>query len=180
MHAVRQPLAQAGSRARLPNNFVYTNPTISALSSFVVSLFGTDSEQDSGQQSEREAKGMVAMVEKYGADFPMHKPRGAPAAKTVDEVILVSGTSGRLGAHLLAQLLTRPSVVRVYAVNRPSREGALQRQRNVFENWELDTKLLECGKMVILEADFSKAGFGVGKDMYCEVCLHLMSHVLSH
>lgn len=122
MHALHQPLAEAGSRLRLPNNFVYANPTISALSTFVMSLFRTDV-QDSDEKREREAKAMVAMVAEYSTDFPVHSPRGAPAAKTVDEVVLVSGTSGRLGAHLLAQLLARPSVVRVYAVNRPSKGG---------------------------------------------------------
>lgn len=170
MHATRQPLAQAGSSARLPYNFVYANPTISALSYFVMSLFGTNVGEDSASQSEREAKGMVSMVEKYSSELPMHNPGGAPAAKTVDEIVLVSGTSGRLGAHLLAQLLARPSVAKVYAVNRPSREGALDRQRSIFENWELDTKLLEGGKMVLLEGDFSKPDFGVGQGVYDEVC----------
>lgn len=170
MHATRQPLAQAGSSARLPYNFVYANSTISALSSFVMSLFGTNVGEDSASQSEREAKGMVSMVEKYSSELPMHNPGGAPAAKTVDEIVLVSGTSGRLGAHLLAQLLARPSVAKVYAVNRPSPGGALARQRSIFENWELDTKLLEGGKMALLEGDFSKPDFGVGQDVYEEVC----------
>lgn len=177
MHATRQPLAQAGSSARLPYNFVYANPTISALSSFVMSLFGTDVGEDSASQSEREAKGMVSMVEKYSSELPVHNPGGAPAAKTVDEIVLISGTSGRLGAHLLAQLLARPSVAKVYAVNRPSRESALDRQKSIFENWELDTKLLEGGKMVLLEGDFSKPDFGVGQDVYEEVCFYLVLRI---
>lgn len=166
MHALRQPLTNSGPHLRLPSSFVYINPTISALTSFILSLFSSDVQNTA---STPECV-MQAMVDKYSADFPVHNSRGAPAAKVLDEVVLVSGTSGRLGAHLLAQLLVKPSVVKVYALNRPSRQNVLERQLKAFENWELDVRLLAGGKVVLLEADFTKPDFGLGETLYNEVC----------
>lgn len=168
MHAVRQPLS--ASRIRLPNNFVYANPTISSLSSFVFSLFSSH-DQGSGDKRERDAKAMEAMLEKYSADFPVHRAGSGPAAESLDEVVMVSGTSGRLGAHLLAQLLEKSSVKKVYAVNRPSKEDVRERQKKTFENWELNAALLESGKAVLVEADFAKPFFGLSEEMYSEVRL---------
>lgn len=169
IHALREPLVSSGSRLRLPNSFVYNNPTISALASYILSLFSSN-EQSAENNRERIAKSMQVMVSKYGGDFPVHNPHGAHEAKTLDEVVLVSGTSGRLGAHLLAQLLVKPSVTRVYALNRPSKQNILERQLKAFENWELDERLLAGGKVVLLEVDFTKADFGVGETVYNEVC----------
>lgn len=166
IHAIRQ--APNSERIRLSNNFVYENPTISSLASSICSLISSDG-QGNGDKRERDAKVMEAMVEKFSVDFPMHTPRGAPAARSLDEVVFVSGTSGRLGAHLLAQVLARPSVKRVYAVNRPSKVNMKERQRETFESWELDTGLLESGRVVLVEADFAKAGLGIGEALYNEV-----------
>lgn len=167
-HAIRQ--ASGSERIRLPNNFVYANPTISSLASFILSLFSSDG-QGNGDKSERDAKAMEAMVKKYSVDFPVHTARGAAGAESLDEVVFVSGTSGRLGAHLLAQLLARSSVKRVYAANRPANEDIRERQRKTFESWGLDTGLLGSGRVVLVEADFSKADLGIGEALYNEVCL---------
>ena len=124
----------------------------------------------------RFAKLMEAMADKYSQNFPAHKPiSGTPAAQSIDEVVLVSGTTGRLGAHLLAQLLEKQSVKKVYAINRPAKEDVRERQRNVFKSWELDESLLESDRAIFLEADFAKPFFGIGEELYNQVCFFPLS-----
>lgn len=172
IHAIRQ--TPNSERIRLSNNFVYANPTISSLATFLLSLLCSAGQSD-GDKRERDVQAMEAMVEKYSVGFPIHTPRGAPAAESLDEVIFLSGTSGRLGAHLLAQLLARSSVKRVYAVNRPSKVDVKERQRKAFESWEMDMGLLESGRVILVEADCAKTDLGVGEALYNEVSLRSLS-----
>jgi nucleoside-diphosphate-sugar epimerase len=48
-------------------------------------------------------------------------------------VIVITGTTGGLGSHLLERCLADPHVERVYALNRPSANGSLlAKQRDAF------------------------------------------------
>lgn len=109
------------------------------------------------------------MVEKYSVDFPVHRSGGVDGANSVDEVVLLTGTTGRLGSHLLAQLLAKPSVTKVYALNRAAKGSIAGRQHDAFVHWGLDEALLSGEKLVLAKADFSKSDLGIGEDLYNEV-----------
>ena len=90
------------------------------------------------------------------------------------ETVLVTGTTGRLGSHLLAQLLARPDVARVYALNRPALGASRsieERTRSAFKLWGLDESLLTSDKVVLLVGDLTKAKFGLEAHVYDEVRL---------
>nr|WGM49229.1 carboxylic acid reductase [Boreostereum vibrans] len=154
--------------ARLPNNFVYSNPTIASLSSFILSFLASDS---ASSHSIEEAKilAMQSMLETYASSFPSHSARGTAPAASVDEIVLLTGTTGRLGAHLLAQLLEKKSVARVYALNRAGVGNIEERQRATFDSWGLDVGLLRGDKVKLVEADFSKKDLGVGEGLFAEM-----------
>lgn len=153
---------------RLPNNFVYANPTIASLSSFILSFLASDS-ASSSSITEAKVLAMESLVEAYTSTFPSHSAQAGVAAASVDEIVLLTGTTGRLGAHLLAQLLERKSVARVYALNRTGAGSIKERQRAAFESWELDVELLSGDKVKLIEADFSKKDLGVGEALFAEV-----------
>ena len=106
----------------VPQNIVYTHPSITALSGYVrASLAGNvaDLEDEHAVHVSR----MNALLDRYSADFPA--PRLLPAllgedGRTAGEVVLITGTTGVLGSHLLSQLLADRNVERVYALNRAS------------------------------------------------------------
>ncbi|KAI0681684.1 male sterility protein-domain-containing protein [Cerioporus squamosus] len=88
------------------------------------------------------------------------------------ETVLVTGTTGRLGSHLLAQLLERMDVARVYALNRgaPGSEESLEkRNRAAFRQWGLDESLLDSGRVSFHPADLSKPNFDLGEPLYEEM-----------
>ena len=85
--------------------------------------------------------------------------------------LLLIGTTGYLGAHILAKLLQLPSVDKVYTLNRKSTDGRKlgDRQTETFRDLGYDIALLNSGKVVMLECEFSKERFGFEKDQYDEV-----------
>ena len=168
LHALRQSSRVA--LHALPANFVYDNPTIAALTAFVLRLFsaGADGGADAEAAAAATARTLDALVAKYVSGFSSHVAApGAEAAASADEVVLVTGTTGRLGAHLLAQLAARPSVRRVFALNRPGADAGA-RQRDAFAAWGLDAGVLAGSKVVLLTGDLAQPRLGLG-EAYDEV-----------
>ncbi|VDB85408.1 unnamed protein product [Peniophora sp. CBMAI 1063] len=160
---------------KAPQTLVYQNPSIRALSDFIYALVtGRDLEPDTETIRQQKAQAMEAMVAKYSNDFvPLQVPAGAgPLPER--ETVLVTGTTGRLGCHLLYQLLQDPKVGHIYALNRATGRGSspealLGRMRGAFESWELDSGLLESGKITLLASDYAADRLGLDADTYAEI-----------
>ncbi len=179
LHAVRTTTKV--STHDVPGNFVYLHPTIAGLSIFLHGLVSGKSIDKDAERAERLAQ-MQALVEKYSAKWP--SPRWeASAAPTVGETVLVTGSTGRVGSHLLAQLVQKPEVMHVYALNRePSGEAAKLevRQREALKTWGLDPALLNGGKVTFLPADLAKLSFGLDEKTYGEVgALSLYAYIFT-
>ncbi|EMD35494.1 hypothetical protein CERSUDRAFT_157295 [Gelatoporia subvermispora B] len=161
------------SANKVPLNFVYSNPTIGALSSFVWSLFSEGQPGSAEAQLEAKARAMSAMVEKYSKDFGrLAKPTQNGFHVDDGQTYLVTGTTGRLGCHLLSQLLQDPKVAKVYGLNRgaPGSEAKLaERQKNAFILWGLDASLLSSSKLTLLACDYPKPLLGLNEGTYREI-----------
>ncbi|KZT73708.1 acetyl-CoA synthetase-like protein [Daedalea quercina L-15889] len=155
----------------VPESFVYDNPTIAQLSSFISSIsLGTDRPESASSSSAARIDAMRAMVAKYTTGFSVHK--ADPSARQPEgEVVLVTGTTGSLGSHLLSQLAENGEIGRIYALNRPSRDQRplRERQRSALTVRGLDADVLDSDKVVLLEGDLTKAYFGVGEALYEEL-----------
>ena len=163
LHAVRQT-TRINVRA-VPGNFVYQHPTIDALARYLSGLVREDT--TAGTQSKMDA--MHAMVEKYVKDFPNHTSKtGAPAQETV----LVTGTTGGLGAALLAALVEDPEVKKVYAVNRRSDVPLAERQRDILNGRGYDAdRILQSEKVTLIETNPDEDKLGLQPAMYDEVSI---------
>lgn len=88
----------------------------------------------------------------------------APAA----EVALVFGANGFVGAHLVAELSTRPGVTRVYAGVRSAGDStAVERFYETVENYSITA--IDRSKIVVLEAVPTRSRFGLDEDTYLEL-----------
>ncbi|KAH8078749.1 acetyl-CoA synthetase-like protein [Cristinia sonorae] len=161
IHALKET-SKADVRS-ISSSFVYQHPTILALSSALSSLASSASSAlPTPLTSDAKVSEMLAMVEKYSSSFPTHTPASgstAPAKHTV----LLTGSTGGLGASLLAKLVGSPDVVKVYAVNRESRDGKktlVERQREVLNERGYDVGIVESPKVVFVEADLGKSEIG--------------------
>ena len=107
---------------------------------------------------------MLQMAEKYGTDFRQHIPRLGRPGK---EVVLVTGTTGGLGAALLVTLVQSPEVERVYAMNRRSSQPLAERQKIVLDDRGYDSgAILRSPKVILIETDMDEERFGLSEAAY--------------
>lgn len=146
-------------------NSVYNYPTIEGLASFLVALVAdpegfTDSKSGKARIEE--------MVEKYSVGFDgtvLAAPSGTNATTCV---VLLTGSTGNLGAQILASLLEDEKVELVYALNRPSTGSTsmFERHRDRFEDKALDASLLASDKLVFVEGDAASPNLGLPEHTY--------------
>ncbi|KAH7912698.1 hypothetical protein BJ138DRAFT_1083028 [Hygrophoropsis aurantiaca] len=163
-----QESTQANIR-EINGNFVFQYPSIAHLSCFVLGVVhGSHSHHDT-TLAQRVAA-MEAMVERYSQDFPLHQSANIPLDFT-GAVVLVTGTTGALGCYLLAQLVSSPTVTRVYALNRRSVNGiSLQaRQKECLLDRGVDVAIIASKKVTLLEGDPSFEQFGLSDGTYREM-----------
>lgn len=156
---------------------MYAHPTIQQLGDyFWTVLTGTAHVQQSNGVDQIEKKGaeMQSLVTKYTTDIPAPAWKTSPTRPTT-ETVLLTGSTGRLGCHILKQLIDREDVLKVYALNRPNNQGMSTeaRQREALNFWGIDTRPGTLEKVVFLDYDMSKDKLGLD-DLYDTVSVFLL------
>lgn len=144
----------------LPPNVVFEHPTVAKLAAAILSI------RDSKPVEARDViKEMEDLITKYSV-FPQHEPvpRTSP-----ENCVVVTGATGSLGAHLVAQLVRRNDVSEVCCLVRASsQESAFDRvikslkARKVYDSLPADLR----GKITCYPADLSKPDLGLGEALY--------------
>ncbi|OSD00742.1 acetyl-CoA synthetase-like protein [Trametes coccinea BRFM310] len=163
------------STHNIPLSFVYANPTIAALSAYLTGLV-SGKVIDQRVQYAKRLEEMKELVAKYMKDWPAPQWKtatdGQAKPTSSGEIIVLTGSTGRVGSHLLSQMLLKPEVVRVYALNRESTGDAVKladRQRKAFAMWGLKPELLSSDKVSLLPTDLKKPNFGLSEETYTEI-----------
>ncbi|KAF5392669.1 hypothetical protein D9757_000930 [Collybiopsis confluens] len=154
----------AASRLILQNT-LYNHPSIAKLAEFIVGL--VDNPVENGTSDH--VKAIMDMISRYsqGLDSAVVPCLDAPPSKTV---VLLTGSTGNLGAQILALLLANHSIDTVYTLNRPStRMSILQRHLERFQDKEFDCSLLSSEKLIHLEGNTSQPKLGLTDDVYEEI-----------
>jgi hypothetical protein len=150
---------------RVSQSLVYEHPTLDDLAQAIVSLvsFAESNKRDPIE----EIKAAVDSFTGY-LPIPQYDARSNAAIPTV---VLLTGSTGNVGAHVLSSLLTEQKVSRVYTLNRTSAAGTKSRQHAAFVARGLPVDVLETGKLVELYGDITQDGFGLPKTAFNEVSL---------
>jgi len=153
----------------ISNAFVYEYPTINALGAFIANLV---SPGEIAQIIRSEVEQMLALVGKYGSDFPKYTPSILSKKKRGGDIVLITGTTGSIGASTLAELLESPKVEKVYALNRLHRKGLplITRQELALVSQGLKGDLIFSEKLVILEGDLGRPCLGLEESILRKVC----------
>lgn len=150
------------------DGFVYDHPTISSLAAFVSSVAqGMHDAAAARPTSSAHILSMRAMLAKYSTDFPA-RPQTLLPSQPERDVVLVTGTTGSLGCHLLALLVADPKVGRVYAFNRPAKSQMplRERQKLALADRGLDASIVNLEKVVLLEGSLTAGNLGLEENMY--------------
>ena len=176
LHALRS--AATANVHTVPQNFVYNHPTITSLAQYVSSL-ASKSPQENQDLTNETVERMRTLLDKYSAGLePKYTDNEDPSSAAGNtqavnglSTVMVTGTTGRLGSYLLAQLLARPDIAHVYALNRVSRSSTslMARSEEAFQLWGLDVTLLHSGKVSLYTVDLAQLQFGLGEAVYDEM-----------
>ncbi|KAJ7625710.1 hypothetical protein FB45DRAFT_922118, partial [Roridomyces roridus] len=155
--------------AKISRNIAYSHPSIQDLASAIVRLVrGGDAAASESDSIDDHKAAVEAMIAKYNQGFDSPIPPTATRPRSSDTVILLTGTTGALGSHILAMLLESASVQRVYAFNRRGRTPISERQNDAFVDRGLNTELLSSGKLAYLEGDTAKADLSLPANVWTE------------
>ncbi|EJD42005.1 acetyl-CoA synthetase-like protein [Auricularia subglabra TFB-10046 SS5] len=155
---------------KLPADMPYKFPTITSLTGFATATANSSTFKETMEDPDTPA--IEAMLAKYTQSFPEHVSSSSQitTGKHHGSAVLVTGTTGGLGTHMLAQLLERKDVWRVYALNRRSPANhLLDRHKAIFADRGLDPDLLDLGKLVILEGDTTRDDLALRPMLYDEL-----------
>jgi thioester reductase-like protein len=105
---IMKTLDLGAKASEVAGNVCFEYPNIQALASYLFAL------RSGGSYSKRsETEEMQALIDRYGVFTPQ-----AIAEAGAPRVVLLTGVTGSLGAHILNTLLQVPSIEKIYCLNR--------------------------------------------------------------
>ncbi|KAH9434705.1 hypothetical protein MCOR02_003670 [Pyricularia oryzae] len=110
------------------------------------------------------SRAMSGLVAKYTQDLPEAPLIKKPAARTSQQTVVLTGSTGRLGAYLLDMLVADPAVGKILCLNR-SRDGRARQQR-LDASRGLRTDLTGID---FLHADLARPDLGLGVEGYAQI-----------
>lgn len=154
---MKKELDLGGRQSELGQNVLYETGNIQNLARHIEGLRTGNTEQTKDTYQV-----MQDLVAKHST-FKTYEEtnRVAPTSETV----LLTGVTGGLGAHLLAQLVRDPNVSTIWALVRASSEHtALERTLQSLTTRGISLSLKEIHKIIALPSDLSKPDFGLGAE----------------
>ncbi|KAF9484031.1 putative aminoadipate reductase [Pholiota conissans] len=147
----------------IDQNIVYAFPTIDSLSKRLVDLSNNPALADDHDH--------VEAIERMITNHRFNHVLTNSGNESNEVVVLLTGSTGHLGSHVLANLLRDPQISFVYTLNRPHKNGsstqARQFQRFIEEG--LDVNLLSLGKLAKLEGNCEEERLGLPEDILTEL-----------
>ncbi|CAE6506561.1 unnamed protein product [Rhizoctonia solani] len=151
--------------AKINQQTIFGKPSVRQLAQLLAQL--SESSNVLTDPRAEALKDMRAMIQKYDSNWPRRIITDFQPVKK--ERVVITGTTGALGSHLLAQLLESDRVDKVWAMNRKSPKGDRARQMSSFEDKQLESSLLESRKLVFVDVDLEDSHLGLRDDMYDEI-----------
>ncbi|KAE9383585.1 acetyl-CoA synthetase-like protein [Gymnopus androsaceus JB14] len=154
----------------ITQNIVYSYPKIEMLANVLEKVVANPSEGTIAlNASKSHEESIEEMISKYshGLDTPLPHPT---LVDPTQQYVLLTGSTGNLGAQLLESLLLDDSVARVYTLNRPSTKTSMyERHLARFQDKAFDISLLSSPKLVFLAGKTSHEDLSLPEDTLKEL-----------
>ncbi|KAK5302893.1 hypothetical protein LTR99_005850 [Exophiala xenobiotica] len=178
---IKKELDLGGNQAKLSQNVVFERGTIRSLAQHLYNLrLGIDDADSDGDSDRADIQIMQDLIEKYSS-FTPHDPTDKLKVPGSSKTILLTGVTGGLGSILLANLLKRTDVSRIYCLVRASNPAsarlrvlkALKAPRDLAQDLPENFK----AKIVALPSDLSLPLLGLEPAVLDEMLGHL-THII--
>lgn len=149
----------------LSTQVLYANPTIRKLSKFIYkSLSPHMSGEGHHVLGETRITQMATLVHKYTEDLPQVPPKKNQLLDASKLNVVLTGSTGSLGTHLLRSLLDDPTIMKIYCLNRSV--NSRERQEESFTKLGLKLSL---SRVEFLKANYEKNQLGLSDAQFNEL-----------
>ena len=162
--ALRSDARTQAYAQNVSQNFVFDYPTLRRLAK-AINLLSEAKNQDDGMDV-REL--IQAFIAKYTSKLPTIAAAKEVTGNGNEVVVLLTGSTGNVGCHVLSTLLGDSQVKKVYTLNRPSASAA-DRQWAAFTERVINPSVLNDTRLVRLFGDVAKDQFGLEASVFDEV-----------
>jgi hypothetical protein len=156
----------------VPNDVVYQHASITRLVHYCLDAAKNKTTTAIDTVVHDKTIEMRELVTRFTEGLPHFTAKAVDSsAHSEGDVVLLTGTTGSLGAHILETMALRPDVRKIYALNRIGRIGTTVdgRQRLALTERGIDPDFLQSDRVVLLNAELDKAGLGLDEAMLAEV-----------
>ncbi|KAJ4323817.1 hypothetical protein N0V84_004163 [Fusarium piperis] len=169
---IKREIDLGGRQSQLGQNVLYETGNVKLLARHLEKL-------RSGEDSE--AQDQLQVMRNLVAKYSSFKPHIAGSASQPEkELVLLTGVTGALGAHALAQLTARPNVGAVWAMVRAANEvAASDRVDRSLATRGLVLTEEQRSKVLALPCDLSKQDLGLGEPRIQELSTKLTTVIHS-
>ncbi|KIX96004.1 uncharacterized protein Z520_08259 [Fonsecaea multimorphosa CBS 102226] len=158
---------------------IYGNPSIDKLTAHILELARNPNAVIGDQAGGAQEVAMDAMLEGYGKEIKSLKivdsvKRNGLHAHPPEQVVLLTGSTGAVGSHILRELLKNDSVRHIYCLNRADDSELLQTKRNIKRDLPTD---FPPSRVTFLTANLARKDFGLGKKVH-QSLLSQVTHIV--
>lgn len=144
---------------------IYNNPSVELLAGAILRFHDKDTALNTNGYDREEV--MASFLDRYESDIEnIAEGRGKPvtdANSSSSEVIILTGSTGAVGSHILHELQQSNAVSHIYCLNRGKDSQATQESRNLARGLPGN---FTSEQVTFLTVDLSKPGFGLEEDVY--------------
>ncbi|KAJ3539483.1 hypothetical protein NM688_g6353 [Phlebia brevispora] len=148
----------------LPPNFVFQGTSIEGITALVIHAAVSAPSADKSDNAR--VQELLSLVDRFTTNLCPRSDISQEAAPQHD-VVLLTGSTGGFGCHILTELLVDSSIEKIYAFNRGI--DTRQRQLENLKKQGLSEECVSSPKVVFLEGELSEPAFGLGVTRYNEV-----------
>ena len=141
---------------------VYTNPSVTALTNAILRLSRHQQDSRASQEQERRQR-LSSFFKEYQDKIDRLRTSPTEIQETNNNVVILTGSTGALGAHILDTLLLANPITHIYCLNRAADSLALQRTRN--RSYGLNMQL-DASRVTFLTADLSQEHLGLQQEIF--------------
>ena len=146
--------------AKVTAPVIYSNPSVKQIAEALSANLSNSSGQTITPLTREER--MDRMARKYTQGMVREKKSIQAPNAVSKQTVVVTGSTGSLGTHILVQLLKDPGIEKVYCMNRS--DNAETRQKEALKTQYQDA--LDFSKAEFLKTDFAVEKFGLSDETY--------------
>jgi thioester reductase-like protein/acyl carrier protein len=146
----------------LSASVIYNHPTVRQLVNHVIEKKRTSSTKAEAQQK-AELETMVTELENLIQQIPTYNRTFRTAEESINEIVVLTGSTSSLGAHLLQALLETPRVNHVYCLDRNPNAGDVYRKKASLSGFPFQN---HGDRVTFLHATLDKPNLGLEETIY--------------